>query len=109
MRETGRNGFQSVVKKRLDKEFPNCCVHKMDPNDIQGIPDLLILCPMTWATLETKSHTRAKKQPNQPFYVNLHNQMSFSRFIFPENETEVFEGLHKHFDKFTNKIGVPGR
>jgi len=105
MRETGRNGYQSIVKKKLKAEFPNCKVHRLDPNDIQGSPDLLLLCPITWATLETKGYKKASKQPNQPYYVNLHDDMSFSSFIFPENEKEVFDRLHKHVDDFKKGKG----
>ena len=100
MRETGKNGYQRVVKKKLKEEFPQCKVYRMDPNDIQGSPDLVILCPTTWATLETKGYSKAKKQPNQSYYVDLHNTMSFSSFIFPENEKEVFDKLHEHVNNF---------
>jgi hypothetical protein len=103
MRETGKNGYQSIVKKKLKKELPDCEVRKLDPNDIQGIPDLLILCPITWATLETKGYAKAKVQPNQPYYVNKHNDMSFSRMIYPENENEVFDELHKYIKNFDRK------
>ena len=103
MKETGKNGYQSVVKKKLKNEFPQCEVHKLDPNEIQGIPDLVMLCPITWVTLETKSYSKAKKQPNQPYYVNRHNEMSFSSFIYPENENEVFNKLHKHIQNFNKK------
>lgn len=103
MRETGKNGYQSVVKKKIKKELPQCEVHKLNPNNVQGIPDLLIICPITWATLETKGYEKAKRQPNQPYYVNKHNEMSFSRFIHPENENEVFDDLHKHIKNFNKR------
>jgi len=102
MRETGKNGYQSVVKNKLKKQFPDCEVHKLDPNDIQGSPDLLMLCPITWATLEVKGSSKSKRQPNQEYYVKKHDSMSFSNIIFPENEKEVFDRLHihvKHFNK----------
>lgn len=100
MKETGRDGFQSKVKKRLMKEFPQCEIHKLDPNDVQGSPDLLLLCPVTWVTLEVKKSAEAKKQPNQEYYVNKHNGMTMSSFIFPENENEVFDKIHKQVTKF---------
>lgn len=103
MRETGKNGYQAVVKKKLKKEFPQCEVRKLDPNDIQGSPDLLLICPLTWATLETKGYKNANRQANQPYYVNKHNEMSFSSFIYPENESEVFDSLHKHVKKYDKK------
>lgn len=98
MKETGRNGFQSRVIKRINKEFPKCEVHKLDPTDTQGIPDLLILCPNKWGTLETKKSEKAHKQPNQEYYVNKHNNMAFSKFIFPSNEEEVFAEFHAYMD-----------
>ena len=103
MRETGKNGFHSDVRKRLKKEFPECEVHKLDPTEIQGSPDLVLLCPITWATLEVKGNKKANIQPNQEFYVNKHNKMSFSNFINPENENEVFDKLHKHVNNFKKK------
>lgn len=96
MRETGKGGFHSKVKKKLEKEFPDCEIHKLDPVEKQGSPDLLLLCPITWATLEVKGNEKSKRQPNQEYYVNKHKSMSFSSFIFPENEEEVFDGLHEH-------------
>ncbi|NCU42217.1 MAG: hypothetical protein EOM19_05900 [Candidatus Moranbacteria bacterium] len=85
------------LKKRVKDEFPECQLLRLDPNDIQGIPDLLILCSNKWATLETKRGPKARRGPNQPYYVDMHNKMAFSSFVFPENEDSVFEGLKKHF------------
>lgn len=99
MNETGRNGYQSVVKKRLEKDFPGCEIRKLDPNEIQGSPDLLILYGPKWATLETKKTKDSKRQPNQPYYVEKHNRESFSRFIYPENEEEVFKDLCEFFKR----------
>ena len=97
MRETGRNGFQSYVKKKLKKLYPEALILKTDPNDIQGLPDLLILYNDKWASLEAKGDATKYTQPNQLYYVSIMNEMSFSSFIFPENETEVFDNLHAYF------------
>ena len=70
---------------------------KLDPDHIQGIPDLLILYKNKWATLECKKSARAKKQANQEYYVGLMNKMSFSRFICPENKEEVLHELQQTF------------
>ena len=89
------SGFQDKLKEELKKLFPGCMIFKMD--QIQGIPDLLILYKDKWASLENKKSLKAKHQPNQDYYVDLMNKMSFSRFICPENKDEVIEELKKIF------------
>lgn len=91
------NKFQSDLKKELKQMFPGCIVTKLDANQIQGIPDLLILYKNKWAVLECKRSEDAKKRPNQDYYVNLMNEMSFSRFIQPENKEEVLYELQQAF------------
>lgn len=91
------NKFQSDLKKDLKNRYPDCIVTKLDPNDIQGLPDLLVLHKDKWATLEGKRGAKAPKQPNQEYYVNKMNNMSFSRFICPENKEEVLNDLDKVF------------
>lgn len=90
------SGFQDKLRDDLKKLFPGCMVFKMD--QIQGIPDLLVLYKNMWATLECKKHSRAKRQPNQEYYVGLMNEMSFSRFISPENKEEVLRELQQTFN-----------
>lgn len=87
------NEYQPKVKKKLETMFPGCIIQKEDPEQIQGIPDLLILYKNKWATLECKKSANEPHRPNQDYYVEKMNNMSFSRFIFPENEEEVLEEL----------------
>ena len=91
------SAFQSQLIKELKVRFPGCIVTKTDPTYLQGIPDLLILYKNKWAMLECKKNAHAKKQPNQEYYVGHMNQMSFSRFIFPENKEEVLNELQQAF------------
>ena len=91
------SGFQDRLIAELKEMFPGCMVFKMD--QIQGIPDLLILYGKRWASLENKKSATAKRQPNQEYYVDLMNKMSFSRFICPENKEEVLSELQKVFSK----------
>jgi hypothetical protein len=77
--------------------FEGCIVMKNDSSYIQGIPDLIILHKNRWASLEVKKSARASKQPNQEYYVERMNEMSFSRFIYPENKDEVLEELYLYF------------
>lgn len=91
--------FQADLIKDLEKIFPGCIVLKNDPNYIQGIPDLSIFYKNKWATLECKRNATAKRQPNQKYYVNQMNEMSFSRVIYPENKEEVIRELQRSFDE----------
>lgn len=89
--------FQKNLKKELKSIFPGSIVTKLDSSDIQGIPDLLILYKNKWATLENKRHVKATHQPNQDYYVEKMNQMSFSKFIYPENKDSILNELKKYF------------
>ena len=88
------SGFQDKLRKELLELFPGSMIFKMD--QVQGIPDLLVLHKNKWATLENKKSAKAKRQPNQEYYVETMNEMSFSRFVYPENKNEVLDEL-KHF------------
>ena len=66
------SGFQDKLIDELKGTFPGCMVFKMD--QIQGIPDLLILYGDKWASLECKQFAKAKKQPNQEYYVDRMNR-----------------------------------
>lgn len=87
--------FQAKLIKELKSMFKGCMVFKME--QIQGIPDLLILYGRRWASLECKRASNAKRRPNQEYYVNLMDEMSFSRFIYPENKEEVLNELQRAF------------
>ena len=89
--------YQAELKTKLKNLFPDCIVQKEDSGVIQGIPDLLILYNNKWATLEVKTGPNEHHQPNQDYYVDKMNKMSFSRFIFPENEQEVLNDLNEFF------------
>lgn len=91
--------FQSGLIKDLKTIFPGCIVMKNDASYIQGIPDLLVLYKDKWATLENKKSAKAHKQPNQEYYVGVMDEMSFSRFIFPENKNVVLKELEKFFNE----------
>lgn len=90
--------FQSDLIKELKHKFKGCIVMKNDSSYIQGIPDLLVLHEDKWASLECKKNARASKRPNQEYYVDQMDNMSFSRFIYPENREEVLEDLSTYFN-----------
>ena len=89
------SGFQDKLIRDLKGLFPGSLIFKMD--QLQGIPDLLVLWGRHWAALECKQTRAAHRQPNQEYYVNRMNDMSFSRFIFPENKEEVLYELEQAF------------
>lgn len=90
--------FQSETIKEIEERFPGAIVTKMDANYIQGIPDVLVLYNNHWGTLEFKKSGNASHQPNQDYYVNRMNDMSFSAFIFPENKEEVLNEMARSFE-----------
>lgn len=87
------SGFQDSLRKDIKEMFPDCMIFKMD--QIQGIPDLLILHGDKWASLECKKSKTEKRQPNQEYYVEKMDAMSFSRFVYPENKEVVLNELHE--------------
>ena len=87
--------YQTKLIKQLRDIFPGCVIMKNDSDYLQGIPDLTILYRDRWATLEVKMAESSSHQPNQDFYVGLMDRMSFSAFIFPENEEEVLSDLRE--------------
>ena len=85
--------FQHELIKEIRDRLPGCYVTKQDPGYLQGIPDLLVLYGKRWATLECKRSEKEPHRPNQDYHVQKMNEMSFSRFIFPENKEEVLDEM----------------
>lgn len=92
------NRFKTKLVGELESIFPGCIVVHLDPNEIQGIPDLLILYKNKWAALEGKKSKDASVRPNQEYYVELMDQMSYASFIFPENKEVVLNELSHLFE-----------
>jgi len=89
------NRFKTKLIAELKELFPGCIVIHMDPTETQGIPDLLILYRDKWAALEGKKSANAPYRPNQPYYVERMNEMSFAAFIYPENKEEILHELQQ--------------
>lgn len=89
--------FKSKLKLELKQRFPGAIITQLDPTYLQGIPDMLILYEDKWATLECKRSEKADKRPNQEYWVDTLNEMSFSAFIFPENKEAVLDELERAF------------
>ena len=91
------NKFQAHLINELKERFPGCIVLKNDSSYIQGIPDLSVFYKNKWAMLECKKSDNEEHQPNQDYYIERANEMSFARFIYPENRQEVLDELQQAF------------
>jgi hypothetical protein len=91
------SAYQRRLIKTLENLFPGCVILKNDPGYRQGILDLAILYHDTWAMLEVKASAASPHQPNQDYYVDQFDNMSFASFIYPENEAEVLLALQEAF------------
>lgn len=92
---TKESKFQSALIKELKVIFPGCVVLKNDPTYCQGIPDLLVLYNDRWAMLECKRTSKASHRPNQDYYINKLDNMSYASFICPDNKEEVLDELQQ--------------
>lgn len=90
--------FQSKLIKELEDRFEGCVILKNDPNYIQGIPDLLVLHENKWVALECKKSLKEKRRPNQEYYIDILNKMSYASFICPENKEEVLNDIQSTFE-----------
>lgn len=91
------NAYQAKLIRKLKRMFPGCEILKNDANYRQGILDLTIFWGPYWAMLEVKASAKARERPNQGYYVEKLNGMSFASFIYPENEREVLAALEEAF------------
>ena len=89
--------FQKDLMDEIREMFPGCIVIKNDPSYIQGFPDWAIFYKDRWAMLECKRAAGASVRPNQKYYVDLLNKMSFARFVYPENKEQVLDKLYRYF------------
>ena len=87
--------FQSNLIKELKAMFPGCIIMKNDASYTQGIPDLLVLHNDRWAALECKQAANSRRRPNQAYYIDRMNEMSYANFIYPENKEEVLRELQQ--------------
>lgn len=86
--------YQAYLIKRIKRDvLPGSLVLKNDTQYLQGIPDLTVLHGPKWAVLEVKTSARARKRPNQEYYIDLFDGWSFAAFIYPENEEDVLNDL----------------
>jgi hypothetical protein len=84
---------QASIIRELEEQFPGAVVLKTDSSYIQGFPDLLFLQNNFWAALEVKRTQFSAYRPNQEFWVDTLDELSFSRFIYPSNTDRILDEL----------------
>lgn len=87
--------FKPKLIKDLEARLPGCIIMKNNANDRQGIPDLLILHNDRWAALEVKRATKSTRRPNQPWYIERMNTMSYAAFVSPENRELILDEVQQ--------------
>ena len=95
MKKRLESKFQSELIDDLKTMFPGAFIYKNESK--QGLPDLTILYKNHWALLECKASKDSTHRPNQDIYIDRANQMSFARFIYPENKEDVLYDLQQAF------------
>ena len=89
--------YQAYLIKKLRSMFDGIVILKNDSGYMAGIPDLSLFYGPHWAMLEVKAYANAPFQPNQEYYLEQLNAMSFAACIYPENEDEVLSALQQTF------------
>lgn len=95
---TPETKFKKELTKEIEARFPSSMVLRTNPNHIQGIPDIIVLKDDKWAALEVKKSASAEHQPNQDYYVDQMDEMSYAAFVYPENKEEVLDALQQTFE-----------
>ena len=92
--------YQAKLIKKLRLRFQGIVILKNDSSYQQGIPDLSLFLDDQWAMLEVKPEKPKGPEdfePNQPWWIEELNSMSFCACIYPENEEEVLDALQQLF------------
>jgi hypothetical protein len=94
------NEYKQALIKRIIIRLGGpqfCRVVINDPNlpGQQGIPDLTVYYKDRWALLEVKASEKSKTRPNQEWWLEKWSQITFTSFIYPENEEEVLDALQR--------------
>lgn len=98
--------FKSKLIEEIERLYPGAVILKNDANSRQGVLDQLILYGPRWAMFEAKRSKTASHRPNQDYYVQLFNKMSFAKFVYPENKEEFLDELHQAL-RVTRRTRLP--
>ncbi len=89
--------YQAQLIKKIRDRLPGCLILKNDTDYLQGVPDLTILYKGSWGVLEVKASADSPNQPNQDYYIDAMDDMSFAAFIYPDIEEDVLNALQHAF------------
>ncbi len=89
------SGFKRKLIREIEQRFPGAFVIKTNANHVQGIPDQIILYGQYWAMIEAKDDEDSPHQPNQDYYVDMFNNMSYATFVYPQNKEDVLHELQQ--------------
>lgn len=89
--------FQKEYVLELEETFPGSMIIRGNSSWRQGVPDWMLLHGPNWAALELKRDAKAVKQPNQPYYVEKMNAMSYASFVYPSNAKAVIREIQQAF------------
>lgn len=87
--------FETQVVSNLQKRYPGSFVIKVNPHFIQGFPDRIFLYYNFWAAFDTKIAANSQKQPNQTYYIETLDKLSFATFVHPDNEMEFYNDIQR--------------
>lgn len=94
--------FQKTLIAKLKKLFPGCLILKNNPKYKDSIPDLTFFYGNKYAFLEVKRSLKEclkaqKNHPNQKYYIDKYNAISFASYIYPENCKDVLDKMLEVF------------
>lgn len=89
--------YQQKLIKKIENLLPGAIILKNDSEYQPGIPDLTVFFNDRWAWLEVKKSEESDTQPNQDYFIDLGEAMSFGAFVYPENEEDVLNDLQQTF------------
>lgn len=87
--------YQLGLIERIEEMFPGAHVLRNNPRFFQGVPDLSVFYRDRWGMLEVKREEKSERQPNQTYWAEVFNSMSFCAVTYPENEREVLHALEQ--------------
>lgn len=87
--------FQAKIVRWLKSK--KCIVLKYQQNATThaGIPDIIFLKDGFWGAIEVKKSSKARVRPGQKENVEKMNEMSWAKFVFPENWDETKSELEQ--------------